>query len=266
MSVKDAILNAKAGMKNNECFKIEEFLNSLLYIDDKKREERIGMHGSAVIQTEDKFCFREQVLSFFFQPNGEQYIEPKLRRIFLEGWSVHEKWQNLFRQANINIGIEQRGYSKKYNLLFTPDAIIKIGNKKYVVEIKSVNNYQFKNMTCHPSGEKQLQLYMHFLSVPNGFVLCENKNTQDIKVFAYAYDYKKVFIYLQRMREVLRYKKDFVYIGKLPDRICSNVACSRASQCNYASACFEKRIPLDKKQYANIKASWEMNKNDSCGN
>lgn len=258
MTIKEAILkqtktNPKQNLNNAE---IETFLNSLLYYDDERREERTGMHGSAVIVTEDKFCYREQVLSFFFRAS-EKYIVPKVKRIFLEGWSVHEKWQNLFKHVGIAVGIEQRGHSEEYDLFFTPDAIIEIKGKKYVVEIKSVNDYQFRNMTCHPSAEKQLQLYMHFLGIPKGFVLCENKNTQDIKVFVYDYDCKKVVPYLKRMVKVLKYKKRFEKRGKLPARICDKNSCPRAADCNYADACFNKRTPLNKKEYKAMKAQWE---------
>lgn len=258
MTIKEAILKqTKAAPKQNlNNAAIEAFLDSLLYYDDERREERTGIHASAVIVNEDKFCYREQVLSCFFR-SSEKYIAPKLKRIFLEGWSVHEKWQNLFNHADIAIGIEQRGYSKEYDLFFTPDAIIKINNKKYVVEIKSVNDYQFRNMTCHPSAEKQLQLYMHFLGIPRGFVLCENKNTQDIKVFEYNYDYEKVVLYLQRMSKVLKYKKRFMKTGKLPSRICDKSSCPRAAECNYADACFNKREPLNKRLYKIMKEKWQ---------
>lgn len=262
MSIKESMLNNLNDeniVENKNSLEIEKYLNSLFDLQKNNSEEkRIGMHGSAVIKNEDVFCYREQVLSFFFEPN-EENISPELKRVFAEGWAIHKKWQDLFELAGIAIANEYKGYSEEYELFFTPDSIIKLKNKKYVVEIKSANDIQFKMFKKaghHEAGEKQLQLYMYFLGIPQGFVLCENKNTQEIKVFDCAYDYNTVLPFLERMKKVLRYKNKFIESGKIPKRICENANCKRAGFCNYANACFEKRIPLNEKEYAEIKNNW----------
>lgn len=260
-------------MKNNELKKmildertvssssllIENKLNSLFDSDRQNREDRVGMHGSGVIASDSDFCFRQQVLSFFFK-GLDPVIPIGLKRIFLEGWYIHTKWQTLFEQTGIARGIEQRGVSNEWKLLFTPDAIIEIDGKTYVVEIKSVNTFQFKHMKSHPSGEKQCRLYMHFTGIPRGFVLAEDKNTQEIKVFPVEYDAIKVKPYVERMYKVKEYIKRYEDTGKLPSRMCNGEKCKLASKCAYREACFNiNKIPLNEKQMNKLKKKWSKN-------
>lgn len=225
--------------------------------DRGSKEERVGMHGSGVIASEAEFCVRKQVLSFVFK-GVEPHIPIGLKRIFKNGWSVHQKWQTLFEEAGIAIAIEQRGESNDWSLLFTPDAIVKIGKRKYVVEIKSVNTYQFKNMSSHPSGEKQLQLYMHQTGIPNGFVLCEDKNTQDIKIFVYEYNPEKARPFVERMLEVKDALKVYLETGVLPTGKCAKRDEKLAERCAYCDACFgEVREPLNPESYAELKKKWK---------
>lgn len=244
------------GIKSTESLAIESKLNSLLLLDREDREDRVGMHGSGIIASDNEFCFRQQVLSFFFK-GFEPPISDGLRRIFLNGWYVHDKWQTLFKKAGIAVGIEQRGMSDSMRLLFTPDAIIKFGNKTYVVEIKSVNTYQFQKMKTHPSGAKQLQLYMHMLGIPRGFVLCEDKNNQEIKVFPTEYDPEIARPLVERMLKVNKFVKRFEKTGKLPSRMCENENCKKAKFCAYSRACFgTKRVPLDKDKMEKLMGEW----------
>lgn len=245
------------GLESTESLAIESKLNKLLLLDREDREDRVGMHGSGIIASDNEFCYRQQVLSFFYK-GFEPPISDGLRRIFLNGWYVHIKWQTLFEKAGIAVGIEQRGMSDSMRLLFTPDAIIRLGNKTYVVEIKSVNTYQFQKMKTHPSGAKQLQLYMHMLGIPRGFVLCEDKNNQEIKVFPTEYDPTIAKPLVERMLKVNSLIERFEKTGKLPSRMCDNESCKKAKSCAYANACFNiKRIPLNDEQMKRLKGGWD---------
>ena len=108
-NLKDLILDNSMNPRN---LSIESKLNALFDTDRQNREDRVGMHGSGVIASENEFCHRQQVLSFFFKGN-EPEIPDNLKRIFLEGWYIHTKWQTLFKQAGIAVGIEQRIISKE---------------------------------------------------------------------------------------------------------------------------------------------------------
>lgn len=253
MSLKDLLKVPES----TESMVIMSTLDNLMSREDEDREERIGMHGSGIIASDSEFCYRKQVLSFVFK-GKEPFIPIGLRRIFKNGWSVHQKWQSLFEKAGIADAIEQRGESMLWSLLFTPDAIITIGKRKYVVEIKSVNTYQFKNMSSHPSGEKQLQLYMHQTSIPHGFVLCEDKNTQEIKIFLSEYDPEKARPFVERMLNVKKYLSRYLETGKLPPCKCASQNDKLAERCAYKEACFGISMdPINPELYAELKAKWK---------
>lgn len=242
---------------STESLILENKLNALFDSDKENREDRVGMHGSGIIASDSDFCYRQQVLSFFYK-GFEGEIPIGLKRVFLEGWHIHEKWQKLFMQTGVARGIEQRGVSNEWKLLFTPDAIIELDGKTYVVEIKSVNTFSFKHMKTHPSGEKQCRLYMHFTGIPRGFVLAEDKNTQEIKVIPVDYDPVKVKPYVERMYKVKGYIKRYEEEGKLPSKMCNSSKCKMADRCSYRDACFNlNKVPLDEKQMIKLKKNWK---------
>ncbi|NOX44248.1 MAG: Dna2/Cas4 domain-containing protein [Caldiserica bacterium] len=65
------------------------------------------------------------------------------------------------------------------------DAIVSLGGETFVVEIKSVHPYQFDQTTAGPKRDHylQLQLYLHYLDVPRGIILMENKANQALREF-----------------------------------------------------------------------------------
>lgn len=238
---------------------IEQRLNKLFYCESNPKEEarfvkmvlnkngynkeRAGLHASAIIVSDNDFCYREQVLSLFYKQCQGENIPVGLKRIFEEGNAIHEKWQRLFIRGNLGSpeDMDRSRFIEEYDLSFTPDAEPLVGlvmNKEFVAEIKSVNTFQFKHMKNHPSGKKQLMLYMYLTGTHNGFVLCEDKNTQDIKVFAYDYDPTIVEPYIERLENIQLYKKRLLKHKKMVDGICPSSGCKRALKCNMRDACF----------------------------
>jgi hypothetical protein len=116
---------------------IEQMLNGLFYLDkDIPKElkflksvmtrgaettERKGLHASAVIVSDDKFCIRQQVLSLFYkQLQGEQ-VPVGLRRIFSEGDAIHEKWQRLFIRGGLckPLDCDYSRFAEEFDLSYT---------------------------------------------------------------------------------------------------------------------------------------------------
>lgn len=235
---------------------IEQTFNKLFYLDkaDQKevefiqllmdkngaQKERTGLHGSAILASEAEFCYREQVLSLFYKQCQGENITVGLKRIFEEGNAIHEKWQRLFLRGGLGEpeDMDRSRFNKTYDLSYTPDAIITINGIKFVVEIKSVNTFQFKKMTSHPSGKKQLQLYMHLTKTSNGIVLCDDKNSQDFKIFRYVYNKEEVLPYIERLEAIQVYKNNLIDNHKLVKGLCSSSTCKRAEKCNMREACF----------------------------
>lgn len=249
MTLKDELKGKTVKSEDTKSLFVKSAFNKLFKQEREDSEERVGMHGSGIIASDSEFCYRQQVLSFFYK-GFEPDIPDGLRRIFLNGWYVHIKWQKLFEQAGIAYGIEKRGESSQWSLLFTPDAIIRLNGTLYVVEIKSMNTFSFKRAIQqpsgkkHPSGTKQCQLYMHMYGIPNGLVLMEDKNTQEFDIDMIKYDHEVARPYVKRMHNVKEYVKRFKDTGKLPSRICEYSGCRRACNCAYKDACFNIRRVL----------------------
>ena len=224
---KDAVGN-RTKIQSSDATRLEKILNRAFFLEkdiDKEAafvrqvmtrgaetQERIGLHASSFIKGEKEWCLRQQVLSLVYrQLQGEQ-IAVGLKRIFEEGNAVHEKWQRLFLRAGyceVN-ELDVTQFNKRYRINFTPDIICRIPefyDGDMVGELKSVNTYSFQKMTRHPSAWKQLQWYMYLTGIHKGFVLSEDKNTQDFKVEVYDFDEEIVQPFIERAEEVKsRYK------------------------------------------------------------
>lgn len=246
----------------NEAKEIIGELNKLFFLDrDIKEEtkfiktvmtrgqetqERAGLHASAIIVSDDKFCYRQQVISLFYKMSQGEHLPVPLKRIFEEGNAIHEKWQRLFIRAGYSDAsrLDVSQFNEDYDLGFTPDIICEfpLGGslREMVVEIKSVNTYSFSKMLSHPSAKKQLFLYMYLTGIHEGFVLCDDKNTQDIKVFYYQYEEKEVKKYVNRLKKIQEYKRDLIEKGKMVKRHkkCTDPECKMAKECNLRDACW----------------------------
>ena len=276
MGLMDEIRKEASGnftkLQSTEEEQIEKLLNSLFYLDkDIPRElkflksvmtrgqettERRGLHASAMIVSDDKFCYRQQVLSLFYkQLQGEQ-TPIGLKRIFSEGDAIHEKWQRLFIRGGLcePLDCDFSRFAEEFDLSYTPDIICAIPEdyrlesvyddsvKKipYVVEIKSVNTFTFKKQKYHASGRKQCQLYMYLTGIHNGIVLCDDKNTQEFKVYKYEYNPTEIAPYISRLERVQEFKDRLVNKNKLVKRHekCTGYNCKMAASCPMHDVCY----------------------------
>lgn len=263
-------------IQSSDAAALEQIFNRLFYLEkDIEKEtafvkhvmtrglettERTGLHASALIVSDNKFCLRQQVLSLIYkQLQGEQ-INIGLKRIFEEGNAIHEKWQRLFLRAGYCEvhDLDSTCMNKKWRVSYTPDikcVIEEFFDGKMIGELKSVNTFQFSKMAKHPSAGKQCLWYM-CLSIAEeklqgtwngkdytkGFVLNEDKNTQDIKIEIIDYDPALVQVYIDRCEEIkVAYKRVFKE-GRLTGRPvdAKKQDCKRCYTCPMNIACWEK--------------------------
>lgn len=259
--IKKEATGNKTKIQSSEATKLEGILNRLFFLEkDIEKEsafvkqvmtrgaesqERIGLHASALIKGEKDFCLRQQVLSLLYrQLQGEQ-LPVGLKRIFEEGNAIHEKWQRLLIRggyAEVD-GLDVTQFNKKYRISFTPDIICCIHefyDGMMVGELKSVNTYQFQKMTKHPSAWKQLQWYMYLTGIHKGFVLSEDKNTQDIKVEVYDFDQSIVAPFIDRAEQIKYGYKRVIEEHKMVKRPkdAKSPDCKRCEQCAMRNACW----------------------------
>lgn len=249
-------------IQTSDAYRLEVILNKLFYlpkdVDGETKfvkqvmtrglesQERIGLHASALIAGDKDFCLRQQVLSLFYrQLQGEQ-LPVKLMRIFEEGNAIHEKWQRLFIRGGYSTykDLDVTQYNEEFMISFTPDIICTIPEYyegKMIGELKSVNTYTFSKMTKHPSASKQLQWYMFLTGIHKGFVLSEDKNTQDIKLEVYDYDSNLVAPFIERAEAIKYYYNRVLTENKMVKRPkdADNPDCKRCQQCAMRNACWK---------------------------
>ena len=274
-NIKKDATGGRVKLQSSEALQLEKILNNTFFLEkDIKQEaafvkqvmtrgaetqERVGLHASALIKGDKDFCLREQVLSLVYrQLQGEQ-ISVGLKRIFEQGNAIHEKWQRLFIRAGYS-GVEDLDvtrFNHNYHISFTPDIICKIPEffeGKMVGEIKSVNTYQFQKMSRHPSAYKQMQWYMGLLILDEmeagtwnevdytkGFVLNEDKNTQDFKLEVYDYDEELCAPFVERAKEIRRRYNKLVKEHKMVARPADATSpdCKRCEDCALRNACWK---------------------------
>lgn len=272
--IKKEATGNRTKIQSSEASQLEKIFNNMFFIeknvDEEARfikqvmtrgaetQERVGLHASALIKGDKEFCLRQQVLSLMYrQLQGEQ-ISVGLKRIFEEGNAIHEKWQRLFIRAGYADadGLDVTQFYKKYRISFTPDIICTIPeffNGKMIGEIKSVNTYQFQKMTKHPSAWKQCQWYMRLciekekeagtwngIDFTKGFVLSEDKNTQDFKVEVYEYDPVIVADFIDRADQIKYYYNRVMKEHKMVKRPkgVTEPDCKRCKECALRNACW----------------------------
>lgn len=273
-SIKKDAQNTFTEIKSTEEEHIEHILNELFYLEKDipkeleflksvmtrgaETQERKGLHASAMIVSDDKFCYRQQVLSLFYkQLQGEQ-TSVGLKRIFAEGDAIHEKWQRLFIRGGLckPLDCDYSRFAEEFDLSYTPDIICAIPEdyklesvhddsvKKipFVIEIKSVNTFTFKKQKYHASGRKQCQLYMYLTGIHNGIVLCDDKNTQEFKVYKYEYNPNEIKKEIRRLEQVQEYKKQLLEQKKLVKmhEKCTGYTSKKAQECPMRDVCFGK--------------------------
>lgn len=266
MSLVDSIKKEAKGnrtiIQSSEAQKLSGILNNLFYCPKDiqletqfvkmvmtrgaETQERVGLHASALITSEKDFCIRQQVLSLIYkQLQGEQ-LNVGIKRIFEQGNAIHEKWQRMFIRGGFSYpgDLDVTQFNEEYKISFTPDIICKIPEfykGKMVGEIKSVNTYQFQRMTRHPSAWKQLQWYMYLTGIHKGFVLSEDKNTQDFKIEVYDFDLDIVTPFIERAEQIQYYYQRVFEEHKMVKRPkdAKSPDCKKCITCPMKDACWK---------------------------
>jgi len=114
------------------------------------------------------------------------------------------------------------------------DAILCLNNENYVLDIKSINSYIFKNMQA-PKEENvcQVQLYMHFFDIKKAILLYVDKDQQDIKEFLVDYDQTLCKSLLDKFYAL----KDDIEQNKIPARLSDYGRNWQCSYCQYKDIC-----------------------------
>ncbi len=125
---------------------------------------------------------------FKFKQAPRRDYKPRILRLFDHGDAIHRMITKALSDQGILRGEEVTVPSPDF-ISGRADAIIKIGNERYVVDIKSMNSHIFRKLKePRKTYRYQLQLYLHFLEIKRGILLYVNKNTQALKERYIEYD------------------------------------------------------------------------------
>lgn len=273
-SIKREAQNNRTKIQSTDASQLEKIFNAMFYLPKNIEEEtkfvkqvmtrglesqeRVGLHASAMLVGDKDFCLRAQVLSLIYVQLQGQQTPVALMRIFEEGNAIHEKWQRLLIRAGYGKAknMDFTRYCDEYMMSYTPDIVCRIPEfyeGAMVGEIKSVNTYQFQKMVKHPSAWKQCQWYMHLclkrakaLGTWNGkdylkgFVLSDDKNTQDFKIEIYDYQPALVEPFAERAESIMYHYNRVFEEGKMPKRPADAKTpdCKRCKDCFMREACW----------------------------
>jgi len=260
-------------------------LDGLFHVWNDNKGARSGFHASSLLAHAtvgtSKYCHREHVLGTRYERDTPE-IDAPLLRIFLAGWTIHEKWQKLALDAGMalynetehlinldslsNISIlpgEYRyitGLGKRYHieyepskiaLSFTPDIILEVDGEQYICEIKGYGHETYEKIASNPEMNpkyqdalRQANLYMHLTGIYKAVLIFEDKNTQNFLAFEVEYDRELVLPYVQRSKDLLRCLKENEINHRLVKGVCKDENSGRAKNCPVSDVCFhpEKRF------------------------
>jgi hypothetical protein len=290
MSINELLAFSKAHSKKNARIEVittleksvEDFFWNLNEDIDYNEEQyggiiQKGFHPSSLVEGIE--CRRELMYIYLQVEKDEPFlINPKLRKIFDNGHSVHDRWQKYFTMlARKNPDIKFLGlwrcscfmyfnenetedpygkpcpscgkkYAWKYKevglknenlrLVGKRDGKLVINNSAYLLEIKSINTFQFGNL-YEPLRKhlQQLNLYMMMDNIKKkkGIFLYEDKNNQEVKFFLVDYDSSIINNICNDLVEVGKY----IDSQKLCNRLDSFPADYRCKICDFKKTCAE---------------------------
>ncbi len=227
-----------------QLFKLD--LHDMFNAWETSKPLRTGMpHASAILASDHDFCLRQLVLQAVYpdaavRPDRKPW-DAHQNAVFLNGWVLHEKYQNLFTAFAKIAEIETSHYDEERMIHFTPDAIIEHMGETMIVEIKGYKQEHFSELDEYGlapvAAHIQANFYMHLLRLQHALILVECKNCQDYKVWCVEYNRGMVQPQLDR---IYAFKAAMTRAErKLPERTCMSVNDRNAQKCAVCKLCFQ---------------------------
>lgn len=205
------------------------------YLDKQEgsgRKQITGFHPSYGYK-----CKRRWVLLF----QGVDYdkkFNPRTQRIFDNGHAVHARWREYFRdmgileeaevEVSVNDPVPVRGHA---------DGILKWGGRK-LYELKSISptRFEFRRLYKKPDDKtyEQAQIYLWALDLEEGYVIYENKGTQEVLVFHIKRDEAVINKVLKRWKTTYKMYEE----GTVPARPYKRES-QDCSQCDLERFCWD---------------------------
>lgn len=171
--------------------------------------------------------------------DGEETAEDlfKSHLVFEMGTYAHVLFQNLCERSGI---LEQREVAiidPKNRILGHGDGVLKIGGRRYLLEIKTINARGFTELGAPKDAHKmQMTAYMKSLGLDAAIIIYIDKDGSRVKEFVYDYD-------AAYWRDVVKARIsiffDSVRDNTMPDREGSNPSKMPCNYCPFRRICFD---------------------------
>lgn len=166
-------------------------------------------------------------------------IDSRLHRTFDTGHVMHERYYSYFREMGILVDHEVPiRIDEPVPIVGTADAIIDWGGLK-LVELKSISpeGFQFRLHYRKPKDDHvlQAQVYLRALKLDSGYVIYEEKGSQNLAVFDIERDDDLYEKRVKRWEGIYRYVKE----DKLPARPYERDS-KHCRSCELESVCWDE--------------------------
>ena len=113
-------------------------------------------------------------------------ITARQKRIFDHGTITQDRYEAYFKKMGYYEDKEVEANINDPPLHGRADFVLVINDKKYIIELKTINDDGFRKLekSAKPDHEVQIQVYLNVLDIERGGILYENKNTQEVNIFA----------------------------------------------------------------------------------
>ncbi|MDP3093440.1 MAG: PD-(D/E)XK nuclease family protein [bacterium] len=170
---------------------------------------------------------------FKFKKAPKEDIDARVLRMFDHGDYIHRLILNTLFSLGL-VRSAEIGTPPQKVISGRADAILSWENELYVLDIKSINSFLFKNLN-QPKDDNvnQLQLYLHFFSIKKGILLYVNKDTQELKEFIVIYDRQRS----EKLLKELDLLKDKIDKNIIPKRLSDFPSDKECQFCQFKEIC-----------------------------
>ena len=148
----------------------------------------------------------EYLLKAYFDGDTQADYSTQLSRVFDNGHSVHRRIQRYLTEMGILKKAQFPVENAEYEIKGHADGIVEIEGKEGVLEIKSISSQGFYGLFApFDKHVVQINVYMFCLGIPQGVILYENKDNQDLKEFIVKQNPEVVNAVLEKIRLVQKW-------------------------------------------------------------
>lgn len=169
----------------------------------------------------------------------DRVFTPEIIRVFDVGTWYHIYMQNILYRIGLLEQAEVPVINKKKFLNGKADGVFKekVFGEKVVLEIKTMNNWNFSKAIFKPfkKHEFQASLYARELGAKKVLYLYINKDTSEIRDFLMPINEEQLALADKKMERVISHVEE----GTFPPRSCTDKFCDNALACPFSSLCFK---------------------------